>query len=254
MRDRIMVSPTGARWQKADHPGLPMTSGEIGVAARACFDAGAWALHLHVRDAAGRHSLDPGRYAEAMAAVREAAPAMAIQITTESGGIFGIADQAACLREVAPGWASVALREMECEVMAAARVYGEAAERGTVIQHILYRPGDVDRLFAWQRVGVVPAGKLQAIFVLGAYGGRVARPGDLDAFLDRPGARALDWMVCAFGPGERACLTSALAQGGKARVGFENNLWHPDGSLLQDNAQSVDLLVQAARAGAEMEG
>ncbi|MDQ2090231.1 3-keto-5-aminohexanoate cleavage protein [Marimonas arenosa] len=254
MRDRLMVSPTGARWQKADHPRLPVTVTEIAQEARACFDAGAGALHLHIRDADGRHSLDPGRYGEAMAAVAEAVPEMAIQITTESAGVYGINAQAACLREVAPGWASVALREMAVDLKIAARVYGEAAERGTRVQHILYAPGDVDRLFAWQRAGVVPPGRLEAIFVLGAYGGPPARSADLDAFLVRAATVALDWMVCAFGRQEQDCLVAGLARGGRARVGFENNLWQPDGRLLESNAQSVAMLVQGAWAEPAMEG
>lgn len=254
MQDRIMVSPTGARWQKSDHPGLPMTVQEIARAAQASFDAGAGALHLHVRDAAGRHTLDAGRYREAMAAVTEAAPEMAIQVTTESAGIYGIGDQSECLRALAPRWASVALREVAVDLKQATRLFGEAAERGTRVQHILYDPADIDRLLAWQRAGIVPAGPVEAIFVLGRYGGSEARLGDLDRFLNRPGTGQLDWTACAFGRQERACLTSALARGGRARVGFENNLWQPDGRLLDSNAQSVAMLVQAASVAPAMEG
>ncbi|MDZ4135170.1 MAG: 3-keto-5-aminohexanoate cleavage protein, partial [Paracoccaceae bacterium] len=45
--------------------------------------------------------------------------------------------------------------------------------------------------------------------------------------------------LCAFGAAETACLAAAFAQGGKARVGFENSLWHADGSLARDNAERV---------------
>lgn len=243
IRKRIMVSPTGSRRQRRDHPALPMTAAEIARAARRAYDAGAGALHLHVRDGSGMHSLDPGRYREGCAALREAVPKMDVQITTESAGRYGVAEQAACLAALAPNWASVALREMASDLAAASRLYGEAAERGTRIQHILHEPGDVDRLFAWQRAGTLARGRLEALFVLGSHGGRAGTPADLAAFLARPGAASLRWMACAFGRGEHACLAAALRQGGRARVGFENNLLRPDGRLLEDNAQSVALLV-----------
>ena len=71
----LTVAPNGARRNKADHPGLPTTPVEITAEAARCQNAGAAMLHLHVRDAAGRHTLDPGRYSDAIAAVNEAAQA-----------------------------------------------------------------------------------------------------------------------------------------------------------------------------------
>ncbi|NBB83711.1 MAG: hypothetical protein GVY28_09935, partial [Alphaproteobacteria bacterium] len=63
----LMVAPNGARKTKADHPALPIGPAELAATAVACRDAGAAAIHLHVRDEAGGHSLDAGRYREAIA-------------------------------------------------------------------------------------------------------------------------------------------------------------------------------------------
>ena len=68
----IMVAPNGARRMKADHPALPLTVAETVETAQACHAAGAGALHLHIRDAEGRHSLDAGHYREALQALRQA--------------------------------------------------------------------------------------------------------------------------------------------------------------------------------------
>ena len=59
-RPFLMVAPNGARRGKADHASLPLTLAETLATARACHAAGADALHLHVRDEAGAHSLDAG--------------------------------------------------------------------------------------------------------------------------------------------------------------------------------------------------
>jgi len=42
-------------------------------------------------------------------------------------------------------------------------------------------------------------------------------------------------MVCAFGAQETACVTTAALLGAYARVGFENNLFLPDGTLASGN-------------------
>ncbi|MGB0967112.1 MAG: 3-keto-5-aminohexanoate cleavage protein, partial [Halocynthiibacter sp.] len=58
----------------------------------------------------------------------------------------------------------------------------------------------------------------------------------------------LDWTICAFGPNELACARAALQAGGNLRVGFENNLHLPDGTLARDNAELVSLAVNEGRA------
>ena len=62
----VMCAPNGARRTKDDHPALPLTPAEIAAEAERCADAGAALLHLHVRDTAGRHSLSPELYREAI--------------------------------------------------------------------------------------------------------------------------------------------------------------------------------------------
>ncbi len=109
----IMVAPNGARRGKADHPALPLTAAELAADAKACALAGAAAIHLHVRDAAGGHALDPGLYRAATAAVRAAAgPDLVVQITTEAVGRFSPAEQMACVRALTPEAVSIALREL----------------------------------------------------------------------------------------------------------------------------------------------
>ena len=73
-RPRITVAPNGARLQKSDHPAVPLSVDEIASTAAACWASGADALHLHVRDAQGKHSLDAGRYRAALDAIGELAP------------------------------------------------------------------------------------------------------------------------------------------------------------------------------------
>jgi uncharacterized protein (DUF849 family) len=244
----LTVAPNGARRGKADHPALPLSTAGIAETARACQAEGAQAIHLHVRDGDGRHSLDAGRYRAAMAAIAERAPGMAIQITTEAADRYDVAAQYACLDALRPAAASISVREMARDSALAARCYALAREAGTEVQHILYTPDCIARLKAWCNQGVITDPVPSVILVLGRYVPPVAAtPGDLSpllAALDRP----VRWAACAFGRNERACLLAALRLGGQVRIGFENNTETPEGAPLADNAASVRAFVAAAAA------
>ncbi len=54
-------------------------------------------------------------------------------------------------------------------------------------------------------------------------------------------------MVCAFGRDEAACVSAGALLGGDIRVGFENNLLLPDGSMASTNASLVDTVAQLLR-------
>lgn len=139
----IMVAPTGAQRTTADHPALPIELDEIIQTARACHTAGADALHLHVRDHDGLHSLDAGRYVEALTELATILPKLPVQITTEAAGLFDVPAQIACLRSVKPKWASISVREIDRSPELADTLYGLCADNGTNVQHILYGPDDV---------------------------------------------------------------------------------------------------------------
>ena len=55
---QIMVAPNGARRTIADHPAIPVTIKEIVTTAASCYEAGAGAMHFHVRDNEQQHVLD----------------------------------------------------------------------------------------------------------------------------------------------------------------------------------------------------
>lgn len=246
---RIMSAPTGARRLKDEHPDIPLTTDEIARTAAEVAKAGADEFHLHVRDNDGVHSLDAGRYREAMAAVAAAAPELVIQITTESAGLYDVADQFACLEALTPAYATAAIRETMRDPAIATKLYALAAERGVRMQHILFDREDVDLLRRAYATGMIAADSRDAIFVLGRYvPPRLAQAWELKPLLDDAADLNLDWAVCAFGKHETACLTEALKMGGSVRVGFENNIHLPDGSLAVSNRAQVENIARIRAA------
>jgi uncharacterized protein (DUF849 family) len=243
----LCVAPNGARRGKADNPAIPLSAEEIAREALNCAQAGATVLHLHVRDASGNHSLDPGRYREAMAAVAAAVgDRMLIQITSEGAGRYEPAEQAASILEVRPRLASVAVREMLLAPDVAQRFYAAATEAGIALQHILYSADDMTQLLALVRAGTIGEGA-HALLVLGRYAADMTSdPRDLPELL-RAWPAEWPWSACAFGATEPQCLAAAIGLGGHVRVGFENNLAGWQGGLATDNAQNVGNIAELAR-------
>ncbi|GAB3629608.1 3-keto-5-aminohexanoate cleavage enzyme [Pandoraea terrae] len=264
----LAVAPNGARRTHADHAALPVTPAELGQAAKACLDAGAAMLHLHVRRPDATHSLEVGDYEAGIAAVKQAVgDQLVLQVTTEAVGIYTPGQQIATVHALRPEAISVALREVLPD--AAHEAAAEAffawmwCER-IVAQYILYDAADVAHYWRLRAKGAISPGRHWVLFVLGRYSaGQRSSPADLLPFLQawRDGAAgagvtpdpassiggdATPWAMCAFGPRESECALTAVLFGGHARVGFENNLYLPDGSLAADNAASLRAVAEAA--------
>jgi uncharacterized protein (DUF849 family) len=235
----LAVAPNGARRQKSDHPALPMTPGEIVDAAVAAFQSGASMVHVHARDRSGRHVLDADQYSDTIRLTRAAlGERMIVQITTESVGRYSPEEQMAVVRNVRPEAVSIALRELAPDVAGEPMLckFLEWLRQERILpQVILYGPAEVERLAALVRRGDVSFETLPVLYVLG----RDAPPGRPEHLLPFHAAGAAsfpEFMVCAFGQGEAACCACSILLGGGARVGFENNLQFPDGTLAPDNA------------------
>jgi len=113
----IASAPNGAYKTRAEHAAIPLTAAELAAAAFEALTAGARMLHLHVRDAAGRHTLEAAAYAEAIAAIRaRVGGELLLQCTSEAAGIYDAAAQRAAVGDILdlPGvdGISLAVREL----------------------------------------------------------------------------------------------------------------------------------------------
>ncbi|MGJ7519774.1 3-keto-5-aminohexanoate cleavage protein [Variovorax sp. LT1P1] len=248
----VTVAPNGAYKQPADHAALPVTAAALADTARACLDAGAAMLHLHIRDAEGRHSLDVEGYREALRVVRGAVgDAMVLQVTSEAAGRYRAPAQIAMVRALRPEAVSIGLREVDTPDIGEAGLqdlFEWLVREQVMTQVILYDAADVSRWQALRARGVVPDAPWFLLFVLGRYSaGQTSSPRDLLPFLAAHEGQE-PWAVCAFGATENACITAAAALGGHARVGFENNLRCKDGRMAPDNRALVRQAADAAAA------
>ena len=244
----IMVAPNGARKTKSDHATLPVSIADTVSEAAMCRAAGASALHAHVRGARDEHVLDAGLYRELLQEMAQRVPDMLVQVTSEAVGIYTPSQQVDCIQSVKPRMASMALREITSDFTEpdfARRFFDWCDANEVHVQHILYSAQELQQFLDYRDAGVIPASHRCVLFVLGRY--RVdfqSQPADLDPFLQQD-LDGLDWFVCAFGHQEQQCVLAAIEAGGHARIGFENNLYLPNGDLAENTAALVTSLVEA---------
>lgn len=247
----ITVAPNGAYKQRSDHAALPLTSAELGQTAKQCLDAGAAMIHMHIRDAQGRHSLDVQGYRDAQQAVKAAVgDDMIIQVTSEAARVYKAPEQIAMVTALQPEAVSVGLREVdrpEIGDAGLAQFFGWLAKERVMTQVIVYDVADLQRWQALRAQGVVPDAPWSLLFVLGRYSvGQTSESRDLLPFVMAHTGNE-PWSMCAFGAGEHACTTTAAALGGHVRVGFENNLLLNNGQVAPDNAALVRQVADSAR-------
>jgi uncharacterized protein (DUF849 family) len=239
----LEVCPNGTR-QAGAHPALPLTPVELGGDTAAAVAAGAAAVHLHPRGPDGRETLDPGPCGRAVASVRAACPGLPVGLTT---GAWIEPDPARRLALVAqwqllPDFASVNLGEPGAVGLA-----NLLHERGIGLEPGLWNPDDA-RLLVHSglagrslRVLLEPQEDEPAAALADAAATeRVLREAGVGARLLLHGMGTATWPV----------LEAALDRRIDVRVGLEDTLRLPDGSLAPDNAA----LVAAARHLAEQRG
>ena len=242
----IMAAPNGARKTKLDHESLPVSIADTVTEAKHCHAAGASVLHAHVRGANDQHVLDAGLYRELLTELSRQVPEMLIQVTSEAVGIYTPQQQVDCIKAVVPKMSSMALREITSnfeQTELAQQFFDWCDEHEVQLQHIVFSAEELQRFLEYRDQGVIPAKHNCVLFVLGRYSVNFqSEPADLGPFLQQDLA-ALNWFCCAFGHQEQACMTAAINAGGHARVGFENNLYLPNGELADDTTALVSSLV-----------
>lgn len=207
-------------------------------------------LHLHVRDRYLAHILDVTAYRAAIQAIRsQVGDRLVIQVTTESCGLYRPEEQMGLVRELRPEAVSLSVGEIfsnPTSESAAAEFLDWLRAEGIFAQFIVFNADQVRLLVRLIHRGIVPHSDPCVLFVLGRYTpNQQSEPADLDPLLEVSPFRE-GWFLCAFGKQELACMDRALGRGGHARIGFENNLYRPDGTRAAGNAELVGLAATRA--------
>jgi uncharacterized protein (DUF849 family) len=224
----------------SEHPALPVTAAELGRDAVRVVAAGADALHVHAKDATGRDTLDPTAVADAVTAIREAAPGVAVGVTT---GAWIDPDPAARVASiqawtVLPDFASVNWHETGANEVAAALLARDVGvEAGLwLIEHVPAWLASPLRDACMRVLVELPEGPDPSS--VGAQADLMLAP------VYDVAAQRIPVLLHGEATYAWPAFRHAVALGLQARIGLEDVLTLPDGTRAADNAT----LVAAARA------
>ena len=248
----LSVATTGSWPTKAQNPDLPVTPEEIAQAAVESWREGAAVVHVHVRDVAGKMSCDLSRFLRVKELIRDQGCDILINFSTSGGaGRVGEEERFNSLA-AGPELGSLDAGSMNFNdrIFLNPPDFLEELARRMLAAHVkpeieVFDSGMIGNALALEGKGMIPS-PLWWQFVLGVKGGAPATARSLLHLVDSLPAGSL-WSVCAVGGRQLSMNVLAIAMGGHARTGLEDNLYYRRGELARSNAQLVARLTRIAR-------
>jgi uncharacterized protein (DUF849 family) len=248
----ITVAPTGAEADKASVPALPVTLDELVTEAKECQAAGAAVIHVHIRDAQARPTLDTGRLARTVAALHETTD-LIVQLSTGGAVTDSLEDRLAALG-AAPDGCSLTCGTVNFgdEIFAnpwpfIRRLYARTQELGIVPEFELFDLGHIATLHRLLNdLGAPSGGRVHCDLVMGVPGGMPGDPATLVRAVEALPAAAT-WSATGIGRAALPVMLASMAAGGHLRVGMEDTLSFARGRPASGNAELVERAGQLAR-------
>jgi 3-keto-5-aminohexanoate cleavage enzyme len=247
----ICVAITGSVPTKASNPAVPITVSEQIASTHEAFEAGAAIAHCHVRDDEGKPTSDPERFAQLKEGIEKHCPGMVIQLST--GGRSGAGPARGGMLPLRPDMASLAVGSNNFPT----RVYENPPDlvdwlasemvkydvkpeiEAFDLSHILQAKA------MWDRGQIADRPYVQ--FVMGV---KNAMPVDRDVFdfyirtVHRLFGPDAPWCAAGIGANQIVLNDWAIAEGGHARTGLEDNVRLDKNSLAPSNAALVRRTVE----------
>lgn len=225
---------------REEHSTVPLSPDDLAADALAAVNAGAGAVHVHVRDACGRESLSPEDVATTVAAIRGACPGVPIGVST---GAWIEPDLTRRLAQVAswktlPDFASVNFHEDGAESVARSLI-----ANGVRIEAGINSAAAAKRFLSFLSCR-------EAIRIL------IEPPEEqpdaatetvrqIETVLDEGGLN-LPRLLHGVGHGAWPVFLEAVRRGYDTRIGLEDTLVLPNGMRSQGNADLVEAAIRLA--------
>ena len=240
----VTVAPTGAFPTKEHNPAVPITPREIADDVYECWQAGASIAHLHMRDDAGKGTMDIGRFTETIGLIRERCD-IALNLTTS--GDLDATDETrmvhvAMLKPELASYDAGSMNWMHSTLFINHPAFLEKLanvmnENGVKPEIEVFDAGMFYTSAYYIKKGILKAPAYYQ-FVLGAAGGTAATVENL-VYLKSLLPADAQWSALGIGAGHIPVLMTAIALGGHVRVGMEDNVYIGKGRLAKNNAEFV---------------
>jgi 3-keto-5-aminohexanoate cleavage enzyme len=248
----VTAGLTGSRITKEQTPHIPVTPDEIATSGIEAWGAGAAVLHVHVREpGTGLGTQDVAVFRQVVDRLRAETDAIVCLTTSGIPGRNLPVEERIAPLALKPELASfdagsintpagVFLNPPEFLDALAAR----ALELGVKLELECFDAGHVATCLRYLAEGKI-ASPPHFQFVLGAPYGMPATAASLVYLTGLLPADAT-WSVIGIGRAQTPMATLAIAMGGHARVGLEDNIYYRKGELATSNAQLVERVVRLA--------
>jgi 3-keto-5-aminohexanoate cleavage enzyme len=246
----VTVAPTGAETAKEDCPQLPTTLEELVETAQRCQAAGAAMIHVHIRDAEHKPTLDLGRLTATVDALHEATD-LVVQLST-GGSVHDPLEDRLKVLDAEPDSCSPTMGTTNFgdDVFSnpwpfITELYRLTQEREVVPEFELFDLGHVASLHRLlDRFGLPYGGRVHVDLVMGVPGGMPGTADALVAAVNALPAQVTSWSATGIGRSTLAVALAALSKGGHLRVGMEDVLTLAKGVPVEHNAQLVERVVR----------
>ncbi len=251
----ICVAITGSVPTKADNPAVPISVSEQIESTHEAFEAGASIMHAHVRNADETPTSDPEKFAALKEGVEKHCPGMIIQLST--GGRSGAGKARGGMLPLAPDMASLSVGSNNFP----SRVYENppdlvewlAAEMLSYDVKPEIEAFDLSHIFKAKEMADKGqlAGTPYVQFVMGV---KNAMPVDREVFdfylhtVHRLFGTDAPWCAAGIGRNQIVLNEWAIAAGGHARTGLEDNVRLDRDTLAPSNAALVKRTVEVCAA------
>jgi uncharacterized protein (DUF849 family) len=242
----VTVAITGSQPGKDQNPAVPIAPAEQVESTHEAFEAGASLVHIHVRDEAGKSSSDEGRFRQVQEGVAKHCPGMIIQFSTGGRGREA-SSRGSALRH-RPDMASLATGSVNFATIIYENPPALVDELAATMRDLDIKPEVeiFDLAMLYNARSLVDRGLLKAPahvqFVMGIPNALPVREKVLDFLVEElaevlPGAT---WTAAGIGRHQFTVAEWALARGGHARTGLEDNIYLSKGVLAASNAELVE--------------
>ncbi|WP_264214210.1 3-keto-5-aminohexanoate cleavage protein [Leisingera thetidis] len=242
----ICVAITGSLPTKASNPAVPVTVTEQVESTHEAFEAGAAIVHAHVRNDDETPSSDPEKFAALKDGIAKHCPGMIIQFST--GGRSGAGRTRGGMLPLRPDMASLSVGSNNFPT----RVYENPPELVDWLASEMLTHGIKPEIEAFDLSHILKAHEMAARgqlantpyiqFVMGV---KNAMPADRDVFgyyvhtVRRLFGPDAPWCAAGIGANQTVLNEWAIAAGGHARTGLEDNVRLDRSTLAPSNAALV---------------
>ena len=247
----ICVAITGSLPTKADNPAVPITIAEQVESTHEAFEAGASIAHCHVRDDEGKPTSDPDRFARLKEGIETHCPGMIVQLST--GGRSGAGKERGGMLPLRPDMASLSVGSNNFPT----RVYENPPDLVDWLAAEMIRHDVTPEIEAFDLSHILKAHQMwqagqlaRRPYVQFVMGVRNAMPADRDVFdyyihtVKRLFGADAPWCAAGIGPQQIVLNEWAVAAGGHARTGLEDNVRLDRHTLAPSNAALVRRVVE----------